>query len=493
MKFLQSYSFTAKPKCLLVSALFIAFSVIFTGCREEKVSYDPSLCLSFSADTVRFDTVFTTFGSSTRAVMVYNPNKYALNIQSVSVSTNWFRLNLDGENDPDRLHDITLNGGDSLFLFVRATIDPQDVNTPVFLTDSVCFLVNGNRQRIILEAYGQNVSVIRSPSRCTRMTDFRFTAEKPYLVFDTLALTGVTVMDAGATLYMHAGTSLFLYGPVRARGTLESPVRITGDRLDKLFPKVPYQMASGQWGGVYLLSADDGAPEEPDTLNYVEILSGNIGLYAYSADASNPRRIVLGNARIHNHAQYGVILLNADATVYNSEISNCASYCMYISGGSYLITHNTIASFFGYPYTNLNIHTTGREDVPAVCISLIDSTAPPASVRLYNNIITGARTNNLVLDTVMESGFDGEFASNYLMADSFSVSWSHDNVYASTDDAVFVNTYYLHGKYIYYDFRLDSVSPARGIGAEKYALPYPYDRLGVPRQTPVDAGCYQWH
>ena len=492
MKSVQTY-FSVKRKCLLLVLFCFAISIIVTSCREEKISSDPALRLTFSADTVRFDTVFTSFGSSTRAVMVYNPNRNAVNIQSVSVSTDRFQLNLDGENDRNRLNNIILNGGDSLFLFVRATIDPQDVNSPVFLTDSVCFLVNGNTQRIILEAYGQNVRVIRSSSRRTQMADFRFTSDKPYLIFDTLDLAGVTVMDAGAVLYMHDGTSLFLYGPVRARGTLEKPVRITGDRLDKLFPKVSYQKASGQWGGVYLLSAEGGVPLAADTLNYVEILSGNVGLYSYSAEVSSPRKVVISNALIHNHARYGVVLLNTDATVCNSEISNCASYCMFLSGGNSLFVHNTIASFFGYPYTNLNIHTTGREDVPAVYINLIDSTSTPASVRMYNNIITGARANSLVFDTIMESGFDGEFANNYLLADTIKAPWCHDNVYAAENDTVFVNTRYLYKEYNYYDFRLDSISPARGIGSEKYALPYPYDRLGFPRQPPVDAGCYQWH
>ncbi len=478
----------------LRKAAFVLLSFVFTffvvSCTEEKVSSDPALRLAFSADTVRFDTVFTTLGSSTLAVMVYNHNPYAVNIQSVSVSTDYFQLNLDGENDRNRLQNITLNGRDSLFLFIRATIDPQDVNTPVFLTDSVCFMLNGHSQRIILEAYGQNVHIIKSPTRYSQELEYHFTADKPYLIFDTLSVLGSTTMDAGSTLYMHAGTSLYLHGEVKARGTLEQPVRITGDRLDRLFPKVPYQMASGQWGGIYLVGSKE--QQTPDTLSYVEVLSGNIGLFAYSEDAASPRRLVLANARIHNHARYGVVLQNVEANVYNSEISNCASYCLFLSGGRYVLTHNTIASFFGYPYSNLNIHTTGREDVPAVYINLRDSVAPPASVRLYNNIITGARLNNLVFDTVFASDYDGEFANNYVLADSVLAPWSHDNVYGTKEDTVFVNTHYLHGEYKYFDFRLDSISPARGVGSTVYALPYPFDRSGFPRQIFIDAGCYQW-
>ena len=45
------------------------------ACQQNIVSDDPMLQLDFSHDTVLFDTVFTSMGSSTKRVMVYNPNK----------------------------------------------------------------------------------------------------------------------------------------------------------------------------------------------------------------------------------------------------------------------------------------------------------------------------------------------------------------------------------------------------------------------------------
>ncbi|MGN1240585.1 MAG: hypothetical protein ACI4TV_06895, partial [Paludibacteraceae bacterium] len=58
---------------------------------------------------------------------------------------------------------------------------------------------------------------------------------------------------------------------------------------------------------------------------------------------------------------------------------------------------------------------------------------------------------------------------------------------------VFRNTYYKYKEYRYYDFRLDSLSPARGIGDSITALSYPIDRNGTSRQyTLPDAGCYQY-
>ena len=80
-----------------------------------------------------------------------------------------------------------------------------------------------------------------------------------------------------------------------------------------------------------------------------------------------------------------------------------------------------------------------------------------------------------------------------MRADSLSTSFATKNVYASdSDSVVFRNTYYLLDEYRYYDFRLDSLSPARGIADSISALSYPYDRLGIRRKQNPDAGCYEY-
>ena len=108
-------------------AILLAAALHLTACQPDILSDDPNLRLSFSKDTLLFDTVFTTMGSSTRTIMVYNPNKNAVNIEQVSMLDGRnFYINLDGENNRDLLRDIVVRGGDSLFLFVRAHIDPQN-------------------------------------------------------------------------------------------------------------------------------------------------------------------------------------------------------------------------------------------------------------------------------------------------------------------------------------------------------------------------------
>ena len=463
------------------------------ACQQEIVSDNPNLQLTFSHDSLLFDTVFTDMGSSTKRMMVYNPNKNALLIERVEMKNGEsFFINLDGENQLENLRDITLRGGDSLFLFVRAEIDPQNVNTPVLVEDAIVFHVNRKAQTIYLQAYGQDVEIIRSDEKFVQYDNLLIDNKKPYLIYDTLVVAGNLTIKKGATLYMHSGAMIYAYGNVTAKGTLEEPIVIRGDRTDMLFDSVPYRVASAQWNGLYLVHlADWRTPTY--TLDYVDILSGTIGLYALSENANKRPKMSLTNARIHNHSVYGLVLQNVDATVVNTEISNCASYCVYVAGGTHNFVHNTIASYFGFPYTTINIHNTPREDVAAVYINNLSKNLAPTTTSFYNCIITGARKNNVVVATPLPDYYEGKFVGNYLLADSLSETFAQHNVYASdSDTVVFRNVYYLTKEYRYYDFQLDSLSPARGIADSVMASHFPTDRLGIRRKAHPDAGCYEY-
>jgi len=470
---------------------FIGFLLIgLSACKEEQISSDPNLSLGFSVDSVCFDTVFNHIGSSTQRVMVYNRNKNALRIDYVTLQGKYFHINLDGENDLSRLHNIVINGGDSLYLFIRVNVDES---TPILATDTIRFYVNQHEQTIPLEAYGLNAHIIRSKHRKTQLAEYTFRADSSYLIFDTLVITGATRMEAGASLYLHPNVSLHLYGGIRASGTKDKPIRIMGDRLDKLFTQVPYRVASGQWGGIYLYQSKDSALHR-DSLNYIEILSGNIGLLSESEDKDHRAHLSLSNSRIHNHAVYGLVLQNTDADVWNTEISNCASYCIYLQGGTQVFTHNTIASYFGWPNSDLNIHNVSREDVAAVYINNLDKEMAPTSVSMRNCIVTGVRSNNIVVATPLPDYYQGTFVGNYLRADSLPAAFSSNNIYATDSDKVFVNTHYKYKEYIYYNFHLDSISPARNIGDSLLVVqPWHIDRDGVSRMDKKpDAGCYEW-
>ena len=125
-----------------LTILTIIMIVSFASCKKDILySNDDSLKLSFSSDTVTFDTVFTTIGSSTRQLMIYNNNNENLIINSVRLAggaSSQFSINLDGESGYD-FSNVEIYAQDSLFLFVRVTINPNNDNNPFFVEDQLIF------------------------------------------------------------------------------------------------------------------------------------------------------------------------------------------------------------------------------------------------------------------------------------------------------------------------------------------------------------------
>ena len=461
------------------------------SCREYQVSDDPSLTLTFSCDKLTFDTVFTEQGSSMGQIMVYNRNKNAVVVDRVWLTNGKaFHANVDGEADLSRLTHLQINGGDSLFVFIRADIDPTNQDTPIIFSDRLNFhLTNNSTHGVGIEAYGQDaIRIGRQGCGRTDTSSITFKAAKPYLIFDTLVVGNTLKINPGARIYMHSGACIYALGNVSAKGTKDQPIIIRGDRLDYLFEHVPYLYAGGSWNGIYL-QADKKQTYE---LHYMDILSGNVGLYCMSTYEGALPSLIMDGCRIHNHTLYGLVLLRVNALVSNTEISNCASYCVYCSGGTHLFYHTTVASYFGA--TDVRIQSAVKEETSAVFIDNLSKTEP-TNTSFYNSIITGYRANQLVVATPFDQYYTGTFIGNYLKTDSLKMPNAKNNTYwkSSEKNPVFRNTYFKYREYVYYDFQLDSLSPARQIADSLTAVPYPTDRNGVSRAKIAhpDAGCYQ--
>ena len=71
----------------------------FFGCKnKDNVSTDPNARLSFSVDTLHFDTVFTTLSSITRNFKVYNRGTETVNISSIKLeggSNSYYNININ--------------------------------------------------------------------------------------------------------------------------------------------------------------------------------------------------------------------------------------------------------------------------------------------------------------------------------------------------------------------------------------------------------------
>ncbi len=480
----------------LIKSLILGFvGFMFLVSCNPQLTTDPTVSLKFSADTISFDTVFTAQGSATALLMVYNTQKKAVLIDNISLkngSQSPFHLNIDGLTNASSSSDnITLDGGDSLFIFVRVSIDPTDNLSPVLTTDQIIFSFNGKTQKVELEAYGQDVEIIRST---IFRNDTVLLGEKPYLIYDYVAIdtTKTLTIAAGSRFYFHDQAQMVIFGNLIAQGTLEKPIILRSDRLDNLFTEVPYNMVAGRWDGLYLVQIAD-RPEATYDINYLDMQSGTNAIYCinYNPNTLHPE-LNLRNSKIHNFSRYGLVLQNTDATVVNCQISNCAQYCTYLSGGRHEFIHTTIASYFNN--TDVRIQSVPREDMAAVYINDVNKTDQQMQTLFYNSIVTGLRRNSFMLATPFETLYHGQFSHCYLRNDTIDLPQFSNITYYQSNDTVFKNIYYKYKEYNDYDFTLDSVSPCRDIADTTIARLYPLDRNGYNRfaDGKPDLGCYEW-
>ncbi|HSB91741.1 MAG TPA: hypothetical protein VLC28_01430, partial [Flavitalea sp.] len=95
--------------------LLLLMAILAFGCEKNQVIYDSSSSTTLSADTIRFDTVFTTAGSITKTLKIFNLNDQKLLISSIRLaggSNSPFKININGQVTTQELQ-VELPAGDS--------------------------------------------------------------------------------------------------------------------------------------------------------------------------------------------------------------------------------------------------------------------------------------------------------------------------------------------------------------------------------------------
>ena len=110
-------------------------SFLLFSCKKDSFYSGQGQILTFSNDTLTFDTVFTTLGSVTRYFKVENPLKEAIKIDEISLAGlngNQFRINVDGISGIS-LQDVEIPAQDYVYIFAEVTVDPNNQNNPLSL------------------------------------------------------------------------------------------------------------------------------------------------------------------------------------------------------------------------------------------------------------------------------------------------------------------------------------------------------------------------
>ena len=455
---------------------------LFLSSCAERVTYSTNAAhkLSFSLDTVSFDTVFTSIGSSVEGFIVYNNNDEALRLD-VSVAggaDSPFRINVDGQSGVS-LGGLEIRGGDSLFCFVSVTIDPHDSDSPLLEEDSIRFLLeSGTHQSVLLQAYGQDI-VRMNGTVLKAGTHTVLTSARPYLIYDSLYVEKGAVLELrrGARLCFHDKAWMRVSGRLLADGSPDSMVVMRGDRMDNMLTDIPYDIVAGRWGGITFDSCSFG-----NRLSGCDIHGGEWGVKA-DTSAVDSLKVLMDGCIVHNVRGNALELDFCRAEVRNSQISNAGVHCVSLLGGYSTFNFCTIASFYPWSLRECALFISNRSDSVSY---------PLARADFLNCIITGISDDELLLS--LADSTDNYSITHSLVLTKDTVNpHLRDNVWDVESNKVYGAGNFLHvaeGDFKY-DFRLDSLSLARGMAAPSALCPYDITGLARPDSL-ADVGCFQY-
>jgi len=487
-------------RLLFISLLFI----LLASCRKEEEIFDGSSAqLNFSTDSITFDTVFTTIGTSTKHFMVYNPYSETVKISSIRLTGGQqsnFRINVDGRSGNSH-QDVEIPPKDSIWVFVEATVDPNNLQNPFVIEDYVEFITNSNRQTVKLVAWGQNAIYYTPTTFSNNLPDYtcltgpcgddippvnvQWTDSLPIVIYGYVVVDSLDelTIQAGTKVHFHNSAGLWVYsgGKLTVNGTKEEPVIFQGDRLE-----LPYSERPGQWDRIWI---NEGAQ---NSINYAIIKNAFIGIQAEVSpftnppyDPNTPRYLEIKNTIIDNSASVGLLSSIFTIDAENLLITNSGQHNVVLrSAGDYNFTHCSFANYFD----------AAKRETPSFFVlnSFVTANATQVigvpEVQLYNSIVDGDLDNEFDTEVINNGSITFD-VQNTLLKTTYNTSNASDfqNIIKNPSSEIFNDP--LNG-----DFELFEQSVARNGGNINFANQVPLDLNGESRTTDgqPDLGVFEW-
>lgn len=455
--------------------LFAVLGLLFSQCRKDVLITDSSADLEFSVDTVLFDTVFTTIGSTTQSFKIYNTHKQPINISSIELtggSSSIFRINVDGVSGVSH-SDLEIAAEDSMWVFVEVTVNPNGSNNPMIVSDAIVFETNGNIQDVDLVAWGQDayfhVSEVIDQNTI-------WNNDKPHVIYNYVLVDSSAdlTINAGTQIHSHYDSELVVYkGSLHVNGVVGNPVVFQGDRLESFYDQAP-----GQWKRIWLIRANESS------INHAVIKNAVIGVHMDTLnDNAGNNGLTLTNLKIENMSAAGVFSQTGKITAENLSVLNCGQFAAALTiGGEYNFAHCTFSSYYQQ----------GNRQDPVFLLNNYFEDAfgttyiyPLTNTRFDNCIIEGSNDEEFVVD--MASGGTTDYFFNHCLikTETEVIDATHFNQIFKNVDPGFIDEFALNvhledGAYVIDKGDAAYVSIAGGL-----------DLDGNVRDGSPDLGCFE--
>lgn len=456
---------------LKVLFLFL-FALIFAACsKDEDITEEINAKLSFSTDSILFDTVFTSIGSTSRRLKIYNRNPKAIHISRIKLSggnASAFSLNINGQATAET-ELIKLNGNDSMNVFVKVSINPNTQNLPFIVQDSLLFYFNGNKKSIPLVAYGQNAIFVNDNS-ITENTIWD--SKLPYLIYKSVSVdanVNLTIAP-GTRVLFHSNANMSVKGTLTANGTKKDSILFASDRLEKIYAEEP-----GQWNGIHLYPQSKNSQ-----INYAIIKNAIAGITVDSLSSTAQPKLLLTNTKIRNMEVVGFLGYQTELTAFNNLFSNCGQYLIYgVGGGKYNLKQNTFAAL------NLNYP---RKTAAVYISDVVNSTQfDNLSIDFQNNIVWGNLVNEFHIDKKSSNtAINSVIKNNLLKSDQTGL--------AGNGNILNIDPLFLNPATGNFSLAKGSIAIKKGTDLSQDAYFGPYlnkDLNSNKRIFPSEIGCYE--
>ena len=446
--------------------LYLLILIGVAACSDDdSFTTSPTATLSFSADSVKMDTVFSTIGSRTYDFWVYNRSQSGVRLQSVRLrqgNQTGFRVNVDGAYLDNALGsvvtDLEVRKGDSIRVFVELTAPENGQSEPQQIEDDLLFrLESGVEQRVVLRGYAWDALQLKSGLVVS--SDTTIESSRPIVLYahGLRVDSAATLTLKNTTLYFHDGAGVDVYGTLKAENTL-----FRGDRLDHMFDYLPYDRVSGQWRGIHLYSSSTG-----NELIGSEVRSAMDGIVCDSAKLSPTNlRLYMERSVVHNCKGHGVQAFNAFIGLIKCQLTNTLGDCLAVYGGACEVRQCTLAQFYpfsadrgaalrftnyrgdyAYPLEQMLVTgsiVTGYADDVVMGEARADDSTTVFSYHFENTLLRTPKPDSTSIDTTAFVRILWESPKDSVQGKQHFVLIDEDN--------------------LQYDFHLDSISTAHGLG-----------------------------
>ncbi|MCF1715884.1 hypothetical protein L0U88_14690 [Flavihumibacter sp. RY-1] len=324
--------------------LFI-FSMLIISCSKDSLLTSSDAPLGLSADSLHFDTVFTTAGSITQSFRIINNNDQRIRISSIRLAgsnTGVFRMNVNGEPGP-LVEAVEIAAGDSAHVFVNLQIPANSETLPFLVRDSISIQWNGQEKWIQLDAYGQNARYIRNGIISSNTS---WDNSLPYVLIGPFTIEENTTLSIskGTRIYVHADAPILVKGSLQAAGDTAQTDRVvfTGDRLDQ-----PYAGFPASWPGIYFTNTS-----HTNRFAYTNIRNAYQAVVLEGRETVGEYKLEMDQVIIDNAFDAGLLCINSSVRANNLLISNCGKNLQIGGGGKYNFNHATLAAYSN----NLIVH-----------------------------------------------------------------------------------------------------------------------------------------